>query len=144
VTTRPVLVPAVLGVLAVVLTGCVAVGPQEGVLTLTGSDAVPLPACKDAAPVSVAALASDDPPECEPIGQVLVFPDGGQLQLPEESIGVGSQAGSSGVRYSYSGVGRFGVVAAQADPGCVDVQEWGTPEALRRVHDAFGPRWMCD
>ncbi|MFJ3029209.1 hypothetical protein ACIPEQ_10255 [Curtobacterium sp. NPDC087080] len=143
-TNRPVLVPAVLGVLAAVLTGCVAVGPQEGVLTLTGSDAVPLPACDHAAPVPVAALASDDLPACEPVGQVLVFPDGGQLQLPEESIGAGSQAGSSDVRYSYSGVGRFGVVAAQAGPGCVDVREWGTPEALRRVHDAFGSRWMCD
>jgi len=144
VTIRPVLVPTVLGLLAVLCTGCVAVGPEEGVLTLTGSDAAPLPVCNGAAPVSVSALASDDPPACEPTGQVLVFPDGGQLQLPGGSLGTGSQAAASGVRYAYSGVGRFGVVAAQAGPGCVDVQEWGTPDALRRVHDAFGSRWMCD
>ncbi len=130
--------------LAVVLTGCVAVGPQEGFLTLTGSDAVPLPACDDAAPVPSPRSRPTTCRRASRVGQVLVFPDGGQLQLPEESIGVGSQAGSSDVRYSYSGVGRFGVVAAQAGPGCVDVHEWGTPEALRRVHDAFGSRWMCD
>ncbi|PZF58750.1 hypothetical protein DEJ23_02790 [Curtobacterium sp. MCSS17_008] len=140
---RPLLAPALLGVLAVLLTGCVAVGPQQGYLTLTGSDAVALPPCGSPDPVPVAALATDVPAECEPAGQALVFPGGEQVQLPAETIGTGAQVSASGVVRSYVGVGRYGIVAAESGSGCSEVREWGTAEGLRRVHAAFGPEWMC-
>lgn len=50
---------------------------------------------------------------------------------------------SDGDSYAYESVGNWGLVAARASAGCADVEEWGNPEAIRRVHEAFGTHWAC-
>ena len=111
-------------------------------LTLTAGEAT-LPACTTAASVPVETLNTEQLPRCEPVGQTLVFPDGEQIQLPEQQGGSGSLNPGSGYRYAYESVGNWGLVAARAKADCSAVQEWGNPEALRRVHEAFGEDWVC-
>jgi hypothetical protein len=48
-------------------------------------------------------------PTCDPVGQVLVFPDGEQLQLPEQQGGGGSSSSSSSdAWYAWQSVGNWG------------------------------------
>lgn len=134
---------AALGVMS--LAGCAVGSVDDGYLTLTADEST-LAACPPAASAMVESLDTDELPACDPVGQVLVFPDGAQLQLPEQQGGGGAGASSStrsDAWYSYQSVGNWGLVAARSDPECSAVREWGNPEALRRVHEAFGPDWAC-
>lgn len=124
------------------LTSCSQRGADGGYLTLTAGEAT-LPACATAAPVLVETLNTEQLPSCDPIGQTLVFPDGEQIQLPEQQGGGGSSNSESDYRYAYQSVGNWGLVAARAKTDCSAVQVWGNPEALRRVHEAFGKKWVC-
>ena len=124
------------------ITSCTHQGQDDGYLTLTAGEAT-LSACPTAAPVEVEALRTEELPTCDPIGQTLVFPDGEQIQLPEQQGGGGASTSGSGDHYAYQSVGNWGLVAARADADCSRVQEWGNPEALRRVHEAFGSGWVC-
>jgi hypothetical protein len=133
----------VLAAAAVLLTGCGHQGTKDGYLTLSASESTLAP-CPTAAPVLVEALDTDRLPECDPVGQVLVFPDGEHVQLPEQQGGGGSSSNSaSDTRYVYQSVGNWGLVAARATTDCSRVDEWGNPEGLRRVHQAFGNDWAC-
>lgn len=123
--------------------GCVAAGPRDGFLTLSGSEATEPPTCTVAAPVSVETLDGTDLQSCLPLGQELVFPDGYREMLGETS-GSSVSAPGAGFVYNWVSVGRWGLVAARASDDCSDVREWGHPEALRRVHEAFGADWACD
>ncbi|ROR36516.1 hypothetical protein EDF63_0642 [Curtobacterium sp. JUb34] len=107
------------------ITSCAHQDQDDGYLTLTAGEAT-LSACPTAAPVQVEALRTD----------------GEQIQLPEQQGGGASTSGP-GDQYTYQNVGNWGLVAAQADADCSHVQEWGNPEALRRVHKAFGGGWVC-
>lgn len=120
-----------------------AVGPRDGFLTLSGSDATEPPTCSVAAPVGVESLDGTDLQACLPFGQELVFPDGYREMLGETS-GSSSSSPGTGFVYDWVTVGRWGLVAARASDDCSDVQEWGHPEALRRVHEAFGADWVCE
>lgn len=128
------------------LTSCSEADNEDGYLTLTAGEAT-LSACPTAAPVMVEALNTKHLPTCDPIGQTFVFPDGEQIQLPEQQGGGGasrsSSSSSSDYQYAYQSVGNWGLVAARAKADCSSIQEWGNTEALRRVHDAFGSRWAC-
>ena len=123
--------------------GCVAAGQRDGVLTLSGSDAVEPPTCTVSAPVSVETLDGTDPQACLPLGQELVFPDGYRTQVGECSGNSGSYPGA-GFAYHWVTVGRWGLVAARASDDCSEVQRWGHPEALRRLDEAFAPGWACE
>lgn len=124
------------------ITSCTHQGQDDGYLTLTAGEAT-LSACPTAAPVEVEALRTEELPTCDPVGQTLVFPDGEQIQLPEQPGGGGASTSGSGDHYAYQSVGNWGLAAARADADCSNVQEWGNPEALRRVHEAFGSGWAC-
>jgi hypothetical protein len=124
------------------LTSCSQRGADDGYLVLAAGEAT-LSTCTTAAPVLVETLNTEQLPSCAPIGQTLVFPDGVQIQLPEQQGGGSSNPGS-GYLYGYQSVGNWGLVAARAKTDCSAVQEWGNPEALRRVHEAFGSEWVCD
>lgn len=126
----------------VVLVGCAQQGTKDGVLTLTADEATLAP-CPTAAPVLVESLRTTDLPTCEPIGQVLVFPDGEQVQLGEQAGGGGASSPGRGFTYVWESVGNWGLVAARVSDDCRQTREWGTPEAVRRVHDAFGADWAC-
>ena len=124
------------------LTSCSEADNDDGYLTLTAGEAT-LSACPTAAPVMVEALNTKHLPTCDPIGQTLVFPDGEQIQLPEQQGGGGASRSGSDYQYAYQSVGNWGLVAARAKADCSSIQEWGNAEALRRVHDASGSRWAC-
>lgn len=127
------------------LTGCAAWSVDGKYLTLTADEATLAP-CPSSAPVVVESLDSKELPVCDPVGQVLVFPDGAQLQLPEQQGGGGAGESfntRSDYWYSYQSVGNWGLVAARSDQECSELREWGNPEALRRVHEAFGTAWAC-
>lgn len=125
------------------ITACSQNGTRDGYLTLAANEST-LSACPTAAPVGVEALDTDQLPTCDPVGQVLVFPDGEQVQLPEQQGGGGSSSSStSEYLYAYESVGNWGLVAARVTADCSGLQEWGNPEALRRVHEAFGHDWAC-
>ncbi|WP_267421180.1 MULTISPECIES: hypothetical protein [unclassified Curtobacterium] len=81
------------------LTSCSKRGADDGYLTLTAGEAT-LPACTTAAPVLVETLNTEQLPSCDPIGQTLVFPDGEQIQLPEQQGGGGSSNSGSEYRYA--------------------------------------------
>lgn len=135
--------PAILAVAAVALVGCAQHDRDDDFLTLSAGEATLSP-CTAAAPVSVEQLDTTRLPTCDPLGQVLVFPDGEQLQLPEQQGGGGASSGSSSdTRYSWQSVGNWGLVAARSSADCSEIDEWGNPEALRRVHEAFGTDWAC-
>lgn len=125
------------------LSACSMQGAHDGYLTLTAGEAT-LTACPSAGPVAVETLRTSALPTCDPVGQVLVFPDGEQLQLSEQQGGGGaSSSATSSYWYAYEDVGNWGLVAARSDSECSEVLEWGNPEALRRVHEAFGTGWAC-
>ena len=80
--------PAILAAAAVALVGCAQPDRDDDFLTLSAGEATLSP-CTTAAPVSVEQLDTTRLPTCDPLGQVLVFPDGEQLQLPEQQGGGG-------------------------------------------------------
>lgn len=135
---------SLLVVAVVSMTSCSGFDADDGYLTLAAGEAT-LSACPTEAPILVEALNTEHMPTCDPVGQTLVFPDGEQIQLPEQRGGGGWSRSASGsdFRYAYQSVGNWGLVAARVDGDCSSIQEWGNPEAIRRVHDAFGNEWAC-
>ncbi|NRD26331.1 hypothetical protein [Frigoribacterium sp. VKM Ac-2836] len=109
-------------------------------LVLSGSDAR-LPSCTTYDPVIVADLRTEALPACAPHGVEMRFPDGFVIDLPDEP-GTGSRSGG-GHDYTYVDVGAFGMYASQADRACEQIEQWGTPEAIRRVTEAFGDDYAC-
>jgi hypothetical protein len=109
-------------------------------LTLTPAES-DIPYCSNYDPVIVADLTTDTLPTCAPRGVELRFPDGAVLTLPDEP---GSGAMSAGGHdYTYVDVGIFGMYASRADDACEHLEQWGTPEAVRRVTEAFGDNAAC-
>jgi hypothetical protein len=135
---------SLLVVVVVSMTSCSGLDSDDRYLTLAAGEAT-LSGCPTQAPIMVEALNTKLMPTCDPIGQTLVFPDGEQIQLPEQQGGGGwsRSASESDFRYAYRSVGNWGLVAARVDGDCSSIQEWGNPEAIRRVHDAFGNEWAC-
>lgn len=68
--------PAILAVAAVALVGCAQHDRDDNLLTLPAEEATLAP-CTTAAPVSVEQLETTRMPTCDPVGQMLVVPDGG-------------------------------------------------------------------
>lgn len=132
------IVTALLGV-SVLLVLAVRADPDVP-LVLSGSDAR-LPYCTTYDPVIVAELATDTLPTCAPHGVELRFPDGAVFDLPDEP-GTGAMS-AGGHDYTYVDVGAFGLYASRADHACVQIEQWGTPEAIRRVTEAFGDDYAC-
>jgi hypothetical protein len=109
-------------------------------LVLSGSDAR-LPYCTTYDPVLVADLTTETLPACAPHGVEMRFPDGFVIDLPDEP-GAGGRP-SERYDYGYVDVGAFGMYASRADHDCEHIEQWGTPEAIRRVTDAFGDDYAC-
>jgi len=108
------------------------------ILTAAETD---IPWCSTDEPVIVADLSTDALPTCAPHGVEMRFPDGAVIDLPDEP---GTGARSVGVHdYTYVDVGIFGMYASRADRACEHVEQWGTPEAVRRVTEAFGDDAPC-
>jgi hypothetical protein len=110
------------------------------VMTLSGSDAR-IPYCTTYDPVIVADLTTETLPTCAPHGVELRFPDGFVIDLPDEP-GAGGRP-SERYDYGYVDVGAFGMYASRADHDCEHIEQWGTPEAIRRVTEAFGDDYAC-
>jgi hypothetical protein len=130
---------AALLVVSVLLVLAVKSEPKT-VMTLSGADAR-IPYCTTYDPVIVAELTTDTLPTCAPHGVEMRFPDGFVIDLPDEP-GTGSRSGG-GHEYTYVDVGAFGLYASRADRACEHVEQWGTPEAIRRVTEAFGDDYAC-
>jgi hypothetical protein len=109
-------------------------------LSLSGADAR-IPYCTTYEPVIVADLTTETLPTCAPHGVELRFPDGYVIDLPDEP-GTGGRS-DGGHDYTYVDVGAFGMYAARADHACEQIEQWGTPEAIRRVTEAFGDDAAC-
>ncbi|KQS17544.1 hypothetical protein [Frigoribacterium sp. Leaf186] len=109
-------------------------------LSLSGADAR-IPYCTTYEPVIVADLTTDTLPTCAPHGVEMRFPDGYVIDLPDEP-GTGGRS-DGGHDYTYVDVGAFGMYAARADHACEQIEQWGTPEAIRRVTEAFGDDYVC-
>ncbi|ROS61362.1 hypothetical protein EDF38_0451 [Frigoribacterium sp. PhB160] len=116
-------------------------GPGTGVLSLSGAEA-DIPLCSTFEPVEVGSLVTDERPACTPHGVPLVFPDGATLDLPEQDPGTGATTVGQ-TTYSYVGVGVFGLYASRAGADCDAADEWGSAEAIARVHEAFGDDYAC-
>jgi hypothetical protein len=123
--------------IALVLAGC---APQNE-LWVDASDSTLLP-CDGLSTVSVEDLGTT-PVECDIRGSSLAFPDGTVIDL-DEWAGSGDRTGGlSDFTYLWVDVGNFGVVAAQRDSSCSEVQVWGADEAQERVREAAGDSWPC-
>jgi hypothetical protein len=130
--------PAILAVAAAALVSCAQHDRNDDFLTLSAGEASLSP-CTAAAPVSVEQLDTTRLPTCDPVGQVLVFPDGEQLQLPEQQGGGGaSSSSSSDAWYPWQSVGNWGLVAARSSADCSEIDEWGeAPACLAAAITAF-------
>ena len=100
-----------------------------------------IPYCNTDEPVIVADLTTDTLPTCAPHAVELRFPDGAVIDLPDQPSTGALSAG--GHRYAFVDVGVFGMYASRADDACATVEQWGTPEAVRRVTEAFGDDAPC-
>ena len=109
-------------------------------LSLSGADAR-IPYCTTYEPVVAVDLSTETLPACAPHGVELRFPDGAVFDLPDEP-GTGAMS-SGGHDYTYVDVGAFGMYASRADHACEQIEQWGTPEAIRRVTEAFGDDAAC-
>jgi hypothetical protein len=142
---RAVAALVVIGASAVVLVGCSLQGGGDDVLQLGAGEAT-LPACptNSPEPIPVETLDTAQKPSCEPTDRALLFSDGERLQLAKEVGQSSGQADATGDSwYTYQSVGNWGLVAARASSDCSRIEEWGGREAIRRVHEAFGPKWAC-
>lgn len=123
-------------------TACAGIG--GGPALELGQGESTLRACPENEPLNVETLKTSDMPSCEPVNRELVFPDNERVPLGGEDTAGGGVAGTdSDYWYAYQYVGNWGLVAARARTDCSSIEEWGNPEALRRVHEAFGKRWAC-
>lgn len=118
---------------------------SPGVLQLDAGESDIGP-CNSFEPVAVSSLNSDKTLDCEPQGADLVFPDGTRVTLPTGDLGSGgtNANGTSGDTYTYTGVGIYGIYATQSSPDCSEFQEWGSPGARAKIHEAFGQRYGCE
>jgi len=110
-------------------------------LTLTpGED--DLPACVDLSPIQVEDLGSDRF-DCNLSGATLVFPDGTEMPMNEYGGSGGLEGTAMPLKYAWVNVGDYGIVAAQTLSSCGETKIWGSPEAVKRVSEAFGDSWPC-
>ena len=128
--TRAVVVAALLAAM-MTLSGCL---PTEN-LTLSG-DELPSEACPSQSTLPVEALTTLSTAECNPVGSVLVFPDGEVIDL---GMAPGNTSNTeSKYIYSYLNVGTLGIIATRYTEGCMELKSWGSPAAIAKALDAYG------
>ncbi|TPW77875.1 hypothetical protein [Schumannella soli] len=135
----------------VLLSGCLAVpaagslggGASRG-LVLDASE-LTLPVCDADIRVEVESLTAE--PDCRLEQHLtLVFPDGTELDVSPNTGAANQWDTASRRHWAYAAVGDYGAAAATFTDDCHDYVEWGRPDALRKLEDAFGAHhaWACD
>ena len=86
--------------------------------------------CRPTGPVDVTQLANSPELEgCDPVGTIVVFPDGKRITSVAVGVGQGHEEMGSGEHYSVTNWGTPGITAAFVSNGSLNV--WGTDKAIK-------------